>query len=321
MNKVDFEAHYYTDFFAGEFTELLSKGVPKFGPFADLLDLGGRRLENMDRHGIDTQIISLSVGLELLETSASVDVSRRVNDVLAEAAARYPGRFLGCAALPVNDTDAAVQELERCVLELGFVGWNTFSNFGGPTLADERYFPILRRAAELGVFVYLHPTVSAIDEFKGWGRDLEFGLGYHFDTCITLMKMIATGVFDRLPNLKVILGHLGEGWPFMRQRLDSKSVPAGQGAPPGMQGGGKNLKKCGEYWDTNIWATTSGNYSKPAFQCAKDVLGIDHLLLGTDYPYEDLGECMSFLQSIDLTNEERASLYYKNAEKIFGIKV
>ena len=321
IKKIDFEAHYYTPFFQGLRDGRILSGTPApVGPGRALIDLAENRLRAMDENGIDIQVISFSVGLELLPPKESAEIARRVNDTLAEAISRHPDRFRGFAQLPVLDVEAALLEMERCTRDLNFVGWNTFSNFNGAVLAEPRFFPLLEQAEQLGLFLYLHPTEPAIPAFKGWSRDLEFGLGYHFDTCISLMKLIAGGVFDRLPNLKVILGHLGETWPFMYDRLNSKSIPAGQAPIPALETGGKNKRRCSDYWRTNLWASTSGNLSKAAFTCAKEVLGIEHLLLGTDYPYESLPQTMEFLDSTGMTREEAERLYHKNAEEFFGIQ-
>ena len=314
MKKIDFEAHYYTPFFQGyEGGDRLTKpGGTILKLFSGLDDVGEQRLQEMDANGVDMQIVSLSAGLELMPPAESVEMARRVNDWLAESIARHPDRFRGFAQLPVFDTEAAVRELERCVRELGFVGWNTFSD-------EPRFYPILEKAHELGVFLYLHPTAPKIPDMQSEDIDLQLGMGFHFDTCITLMKLIIGGVFDRLPGLKVILGHLGEGWPFIFDRLNSKSLVANDPLVPELSKNVVKKKRCGDYWRTNIWCTTSGNLSAPSFRCAKEVLGIEHLLLGTDYPYERMGPMMEFLDGVGMTEEERGRLFHKNAEKFFGL--
>jgi predicted TIM-barrel fold metal-dependent hydrolase len=338
MKKIDFEAHFYTQ----EYIETMykNKGYPRFAddektktrrlwynadvgqPFADfllndLLNLGEERLKKMDTFGVDVQVLSLSApGLEQFDPIVGAPLAQTANDALAEVIKKFPGRFMGYAALAPKNPAQAADELDRSVTELGFKGWNTHSNYGDSYLDDKRYQPILERAAKLDVPIYIHPTVPAIPQLKGYGFSLAGApFGFGLETALCMMRLIYSGVFDRYPSLKIILGHLGEGLPFLLKRIDWAYVrPFDPDARPTL------AKKPSEYLKNNVFVTTSGNHFKPAFMCTYEALGIDRILLGTDYPYEDAGECMQFLGGLPLSEAERKMMYFANAGQL-GIMI
>jgi len=281
-----------------------------------LLDMGEGRLKVMDDLGIDTAVLSCYRGVELLDVTESIEVSTKTNDTLYEATQKYPGRFLGSAVLPVNDAAAACAELERCVKELGFIAWHTFSNYGSTAPEDIRYRPIFKKAAELGVYVYLHPYLDHNPRVQEYGISLAgAALGFTVDTMITITKMIMSGLFDELPNLTVILGHLGEALPFLLSRMDDRSI---HHKNPNL----KNKYNPSYYFNNNILVTTSGNLSKEAFYCTRDVLGIDRILFATDYPHDATAEMVKFINEIPLDSEaDREAVFYKNAAEKLGIGV
>lgn len=332
MKKVDFEAHYYPP----EFLDRLAarNEYPYFRPekfeiaFCDDFSLTSEfkvrhltepieeRLAIMDRYGIDMQVLSVSAGVELLSKTDSIKAARRINDYVYSIINQYPGRFSAFASLPVNVVDEAAKELERCINELGFFGWNTFSNFGSKAPDDDCYLPLFEKAAELNVPVYIHPAQPYDgNRLKGLGAQLSAAsFGFGIDTSITIMRMILKGVLDRYPNLKLMTGHLGEIFPFILKRMDER---------------GKNYKRepavnkeaPGYYFRNNIWVTTSGQYSQEAFQCAKDVLGTNHILFGSDYPYEQPQDVEDFFYELNLSESEREKLFFRNAEENFGLIV
>jgi predicted TIM-barrel fold metal-dependent hydrolase len=338
VKKIDLEAHFYTK----EYLDALAANTdgprldegdanrgrrlyyfPDVGqPFADallhpLLDLGEGRLEVMDRYGIDVQVLSLSApGLEQFPVEKGRALAAASNDALAEAIRRYPDRLRGYAALAPKDPEAAADELERAVTELGLIGWNTHSNFGDSYLDEPRYRPILERAEKLNVPVYLHPTVPSVPQVRTYGFALAGSpFGFGMETAMCMMRLIYSGAFDRYPNLTVILGHLGEFLPFVFKRVDwAYERPFDPTARPAL------AKKPSEYLASNVYVTTSGNYYEPAFLCTRAALGIDRILLGTDYPYDPTAECMEFLEGLPISNAERDKIYSGNAERI-GLRI
>ncbi|MFP7296254.1 amidohydrolase family protein [Neobacillus niacini] len=331
MKRIDFENHFYDQslleafsnrqqppFYRKEtnvitWTDAIT--MPQDVILPQLLEVAEKRNQLMKEQGVDIVILSSSPGPEQLDEENSIEVCRKTNDAMAAIMKKYPTQYLGSAILPVKNPVEACKELERCVKEYGFVSWHTHSNYGDGAPDEEFYFPIFQKAQELGVYVYLHPQLPNDMRVEGYGFTVAGpALGFTLDTIITITRMIVSGLFDRLPNLKVVLGHLGEGLPFLLDRMDNrvKFLP-------------NPFIKCKEdvsyYFKNNIYVTTSGNMSKEAFICTKEVLGIDRILFGSDYPYESLPEMMHFLSDVPLTEEEREKLFYRNAIEKLGINL
>jgi predicted TIM-barrel fold metal-dependent hydrolase len=289
-----------------------------FEPYGDrlldrLLDLGEGRIREMDAGGIDTAVVSLTApAAEHFAPEVGTRVARQANDTLAAAIDKHPDRLAGFAALAPRDPEAAAGELERAVKDLGLKGWKTHSNLGDSYIDDRRYWPILAKAAELNVPIYLHPSAPMIDELRTYGLALAgAGFGFGVETAATMVRLALSGAFDAFPGLKVILGHYGEGLPFQMQRIDFAFVRPHMRADAGSVPDLRRLPS--EYLRSNMRVTTSGNYLAAAFKCTREVLGMDKILLGTDYPYEEMTECLSFLESLGLSAEEKAQLFYDNA--------
>jgi predicted TIM-barrel fold metal-dependent hydrolase len=333
MKTVDFENHFGTPEWVAALTD--NPGYPRLErsaegnlrlcyraetkePFSDallgkLLDIGEGRIAVMDAAGIDVAVLSLvAPGAEHFDPALGTEVARTANDRLAEAVGRYPDRFRGYAALAPKDPDAAVKELERAVRELGMQGWKTHCNYGDSYLDEKQYWPLLAKAEELGVPIYLHPTVPMIKEFWTYGISLagpSFGFG--MEVALVAMRLIVSGAFDAFPNLKVILGHYGEGLPFLLHRIDwlhnRPHAREDKGAVVPLE------RKPSEYLRDNFMVTTSGNYLEAAFRCTKDALGMGNIMLGTDHPFDNPKECFAFLDSLGLSEDDRFALYQGNA--------
>ena len=291
-----------------------------FGVMPRLLDLGEDRLAAMDAAGVDFAVLSLTApGCEQLPAEVGPRVARAANDALAAAVAAHPDRFAGYAALYPKDVDGAVAELERCVKELGFKGWKTHSNFGDSFLDEPRYRPILAKSAELGVPVYLHPAAPMIPELRTYGLALAgAAFGFGVETATAMVRLILSGAFDAHPGLQIVLGHYGEALPFSLQRIDHPFVR------PYIKADGAGLPDLqhppSHYLRHNLWVSTSGNYLAAAFECTKEALGIERIVLGTDHPYEDMDECMRFLAGLPLSADEQGKLYETNAAAL-GLEV
>lgn len=338
MKKIDFEAHFFTR----EYLKALSEndGYPRLididqersrrmwhtkevgQPYGDplinsLTDLDEVRLAKMDACGVDVQVLSLSApSIDQLDSEIAPALAREANNMLSEVIKKYPDRFMGYAVLAPKKPEEAADELERAVKELGFIGWNTHSNLGGSYLDEEQYFPILERAEKLNIPIYLHPTVPAIPQVRTYGFALAGApFGFGMETAMSMMRLIYSGVFDKLPGLTFILGHLGEALPFLIKRIDWAYVrPFDPAARPAIS------KKPSEYLKNNVFVTTSGNYYEPAFMCTCEAMGIDRILLGTDYPYEDSAECINFIERLPLSQEDRNKIYTLNASQL-GISI
>lgn len=316
MHVIDLESHHAIK----ETYALKEKAIKGYsdnarlqtGPGADisvLLDLDNleQRIAAMDEAGIDACVLSHQAGIEAAKPDAAVELARIANDTLYEATKKYPGRIYGWAALPMRDPVAAAKELARCITELGFYGWNVYSNFGIKERLDDPVFaPVLKKADELGCVTYIHPSAPNMDEYQGMGSTLWGGLGYAADTCLTFVRLMQTGALDRYPNIKFMLGHFGEGFPFVLKRMS------------GRQPDGDKKYNIDHYFKNNVWITTSGNTEPATFRCSFDVLGAERILVGSDYPMGSFTETMDFLNDRPLSIADRKRIYSGNAQALAG---
>jgi len=334
MKKIDCEFHYYHP----EYLKYLAgrKEVPRYFPetqvlelregvcngyggvinvdsiMDELADFGEKRLAAMDRSGIDVGVMGVSASQEELPREEAVRFAKMSNDAVAELCRKYPGRFVGAAALPTVHVDEAIAELERCVKELGFKYWHTHSNYRDEHLYQEKYLPLLAKCEELGCAFYLHPAASDDADMKDMGFMYPTaGLGFGLDAMRTSLRIILNGTFDRFPKLRMILGHMGEYYPYILDRLDNRFSCLHDDAV-------KMQKSVSYYFkNRNVIMTTSGMTSKDSFLLAKKVVGIDGIIFGSDYPYENIKTTVDIWNAIsaELTEEEREKLWHGNAER------
>jgi 5-carboxyvanillate decarboxylase len=285
-----------------------------------LQDLGERRLADMDATGIDRQIISLTApGPQLLRPDRAVAMATLANDQLAEACRRHPERFSGLTAVAPQDPNAAAAEIERGASKLGFKGVIINSHTGGEYLDDPKYWPILEAAEALGAPIYLHPNTPS----RGLiGPLLDAGLdgaifGFAVETGMHLLRLIVAGAFDRFPNLKVVVGHLGEALPFWLSRIDYMHAAT---LRSGRYAFMKPLaRKPGDYLRANVWVTTSGMAWAPAIMFCRQVLGPDRVMYAMDYPYQFVADEVTVHDKLDIGPAEKKALFQTNAERVFGL--
>ena len=279
-----------------------------------LLDLEQQRLALMDQEGIDVQVLSLSEpGVEWMYTDglAADELAKDANDLLYEAIQRHPSRYMGFAALAPQAADKAIVELERCVTKLGFIGWLTHANYGPDLFLDEaRFFPVLEACEQLNVPIYIHPTIPAVEALHKYGFSLAGSpMGFQFGVALCFMRMVLAGIFDRLPKLKIILGHMGETLPFLMERLDFTYDKAWFSADdrPSLQ------RKPSDVLTQNVMMTTSGRYSEPLLRYIMDVMGHDRLMFASDYPYEGMGEGIQFIRNASISDAEKQAILRNNS--------
>ena len=324
MRTITLEEHFISPgFLAGpgkEFTEQMRhRGPRRVKIYEQLQDVGAQRIAEMDAAGIDMQVLSLnSPGVEQAEAAEQVAVATESNDFLAEAVKKHPTRFAAFAALPIAAPDKAAAELERRVRQQGFKGTLINGHTRGRYLDDKFFWPVLERAEALNVPVYLHPTISpqaVVDaSFGGFAPSVTAifagpGWGWHIETAVHLIRMILGGVFDRYPKLQVVIGHLGEGIPFMLPRLN-KNLP-------------KELTKLerplGAYLRQNVHYTFGGFNFPATFLNLLLEVGVDRIMFSVDHPYGSMAEARAFLQQLPVSENDRERIAHGNAEKLLGL--
>ena len=286
-----------------------------------ICDLGEERIAYMDKVGVDAQIVGYGNNPPMnLSGEDAVELCKIANDELYDAIKKYPGRFYGYAQIPLDVPDAAVKELERCVKELGFVGVMICGKFQGHFLDEERFFPIFEKAVELDVPVYLHPgevSENVRNEYYkgGWNPMVtnvfaNYGIGWHYETGVHVLRLILAGVLDRLPDLKFIIGHWGEMLPYYMDRLDV-------GLNPQVTGLKHDISF---YLKNNIYTNPSGMFFKNDMDFCLKVLDKEKILWGQDFCYlKDTDHVKSYLEDYQMDKETKEMIAHKNAEKLFHI--
>jgi uncharacterized protein len=321
MRIITLEEHFVTPKYL-EATSGFSFGPPN-PAMVDILrkqkDLGEERLKDMDEAGISLQVLSLSgILLDRVDPATATEVARDSNDLAAKAVRGHPGRFAALAALGMAEPEKAADELKRCIQELGFVGAMIDGTCKGLFYDDERFFPVFKAAEELNVPIYLHPAPppQAVQEAyysglpDGLGQALSIaGWGWHVETGLHALRLIVSGLFDKLPNLQIIIGHMGENLPFSIMRADS--VLSRQA---------KLAKPVAEYFTSNFCVTTSGYFTVPPFQCALDVCGVDRVLFSVDYPFSANTKGRAFLDSLPVSDDDKEKIAHGNAERVLSLE-
>jgi len=281
-----------------------------------LLDIGEGRIAQMDATGTDVQVISLtSPGIQVLDAAEATELAAHSNDVLAQATRRFPGRLYGLTAVAPQEPVRAADEIERGAAKLDMRGLIINSHTFGQYLDEEQFTPILEAAQAHGQPIYLHPRDPSPQMI---GPMATYGLfsaiwGFAVETGLHTMRLIFSGTFDKFPNLKFLLGHMGEALPFWLQRIDNRYLVMSKA------GALKPLKRLpSEYFKDNFVITTSGVTSMPALELSMKVLGAERILYAADYPYESVEEAVAFVDSIQ-DADARAAIGYRNAERLFRL--
>jgi aminocarboxymuconate-semialdehyde decarboxylase len=268
-----------------------------------------RKLEEMDKAGLGMSVLSANIpGLDWFDASDVESIARDTNDELAEVVAAHPDRFAALAALPMQVPELAVAELER-TMGNGFCGAMLYSNVAGRSLDEPAFRQVFEAADRLGAPLLLHPTYPLAAPSLRVHALLPV-IGFLFDTTTATMRLILDGLFDRHPDLKFILGHVGSVIPYILGRVDYESsrLPGGLGALETMPS--EHVKKL--YVDTvSAWP--------PALAMVVELLGADRVLYATDHPFWDPARTRDALAQVDLTPEQREAIETGNARRILGV--
>ena len=290
-----------------------------------LLDMQERRLRLMDAHGMEMMLLSLNAPTvqAIKDTTNADELCRRANDYLAEAVRKRPDRFAGLAALPMQEPERAARELERCVTELGFRGAlvNGFTERPGPEMAYYYDLPEYRAFwaafATHGLPFYLHPR----NPLKSWaqiydGHPWLIGPTWAFgqETAVHALRLMGSGLFDEHPDLKIVLGHMGEGIPYSLWRIDHRNAWVKETQPryPAK-------RKIVDYFRENFWITTSGNFRTQTLIDAVLELGSDRILFSTDWPFENVDHAAMWFDAATISEADRTKIGRTNAWELFKL--
>jgi len=285
-----------------------------------LLDLDDRRIADMDATGIDVAVLALtSPGVQPLQVDEAKPMVRRANDYLAAAVERHPARYVGMTSIAPQDPEWSAEEIRRGARELGFKGVMVNSHTQGEYLDDPKFDPIFRALADTGQPLYIHPQTPPDSMI---GPMLEAGLdgaifGFGVETGMHLLRLMTIGIFDRYPDLQIIVGHGGEALPYWLYRLNFMHLA---GVRSNRYERMKPLKKdLFAYMRENVMVTTSGLAWEPAIKFAIEVLGEDRVMYAMDYPYQVLPDEVRTHDNLPLAPETLRKLMQTNAERIFKL--
>jgi predicted TIM-barrel fold metal-dependent hydrolase len=321
MRTITLEEHFSTPEFLEAMAEV-RQGEPVVAMWRanreKLFDVGDDRIADMDASGIDVQVLSLSGSLDKLDRALATALARDTNDKLADAVKVHPDRFAAFATLALQDPEKAALEFERCVRKLGFQGALVNGTHDGQFLDHPRFTPLFETAQSLDVPVYLHPGLPP-EEVKnayygGLPADLGFILstpawGWHVETGMHCLRLMVSGVFDRFPKLKIIIGHMGEALPFYIARADVFLAKGATRLP----------RLVSEYFREHFYITTSGCFTLPPFLCAMQVAGPDRILFSVDYPYDSNATGRAFLNALPVSSEDLEKISQGNAERLLKL--
>jgi uncharacterized protein len=284
---------------------------------ARLEDLSEERLRQMNDSGVDVQVLSLTTpATQNLAATEAVGLAREANDLVAATVRRYPDRFQGFATLPTPAPVQAAYELQRAVDELGFKGAMLCGRTRERNLDHPDFAPLFEAAAKLCVPLYIHPQIPqrAVREayysgFDDWTNLIlaTGGLGWHFETGVQFIRLVLAGVFDRHPDLQIILGHWGEVVLFYLERLELLA----QARP-------QSERSISSYAQNNLYITPSGMFSHTYLRRTIETVGIERILFSTDYPFQfaGTGGARAFLETAELEPEEKELIAHGNWERL-----
>jgi predicted TIM-barrel fold metal-dependent hydrolase len=311
------EEHYYDS----EIVSYFEGADAKMGGHlrSVLEDVGEGRIKAMDDVGVDVQVLSHGApSTQRMDAESGVRVAKAANDRLFEIVRNHPDRFAAFANLPTADPIAAADELERSVTKLGFKGAMIHGLIGKDRLFidDKQFWPIFERAQALDVPLYIHPAnphpgmvdIYLKDYVESYPHILQAGWGFTIETATIGLRIILSGVLDKYPDVKIILGHLGEGLPFLMRRIDmALNRPGNKGV---------NFR---DLFTSNFYITTSGFFSDPALLCCIQEMGTDHIMFAIDYPFVPNEPGPKWMESLMLNGNDKAKILHGNAERILRL--
>jgi predicted TIM-barrel fold metal-dependent hydrolase len=315
---ITLEEHFFS---AGSLSSFQTKYAEQLkhlpGLLGKLQDLGELRLQDMNAGNVSIQVISHGPG------TLNPSQCRAANEELASAVAKNRSRFAGFAVLPMKEPTIAAEELTRCVRELGFVGALIDNHVDGKYYDGDEYHPVFQAAQDLDVPIYLHPTWPSEDMAPRYSGNFSSGasaslgasgLGWHSETVLHVLRLFASGLFDRFPKAKIIIGHFGEMLPFILQRVCELSLRWGVFR--------RSFK---QVWDENIWITTSGVWSLDPMACILRNTMVERILYSIDCPFAKNEKGLNWMEELERSGlvgkYDLERIAFKNAEELLRIKV
>ena len=324
--KFDLHTHYYPLSYFDRIRELPSefafdkspsgqtiityRGARFFGVTPPMTDVA-RRLEDMNRVGIDVEVVSLSTpNVFFADAKHQPEIARIVNDAYAELIAMHPARFKGFASIPMDDSDAALKELHRAIDELKLNGVILLSNIGGKPLTSPEYRPFFAEANRMKLCILLHPMLPANTEPF---REYVLGpiVGFMFDTTLAVARMCFDGLLREFPDIRWIVAHLGGAVPYLMERMDNgwRDFPECRAQIDELPS--TYLKRL--YYDTV-------NFNPHLLMMVHEMIGADRMVMGSDYPHllGSIDRAVSSIESLQISDKDKRQIFEGTALSILN---
>lgn len=326
MIKYDLHTHFYTEEFFQTVRDLPSefsfdkspsgqtiityRGARFFGVTPAMTDVS-KRLEDMDRVGIDVEVISLSTpNVFFTDAEHQPAVARMINDSYAELIATHPKRFKGFASIPMDAPEAALAELHRAIDELKLNGVILLSNIGGKPLTSPEYRPFFAEANRIKLCIFLHPMLPAhSDAF----REYVLGpiIGFPFDTSLAVARMCYDGMLAEFPDIRWIIGHLGGAVPYLMERMDNgfRDFPECRA----------RIDQLPSFYLKRLYYDTV-SFSPHTLMMVRNMVGADHMVMGSDYPHllGSIERAVSSIEGLEIREEEKEGIFSTTALTILN---
>jgi len=324
--KLDLHTHYYPPIYFDKIRELPSefsfdkspsgqtiityRGARFFGVTPPMTDVV-QRIADMDRVGIDVEVVSLSTpNVFFADAQRQPEIARIVNDAYAELIAKHPARFKAFASIPMDAPDEALKELHRAINDLKLNGVILLSNIGGQPLTSPVYRPFFEEANRMKLCILLHPMLPAnADPF----REYVLGpiVGFMFDTTLAVARMCFDGMFRDLPDIRWIVAHLGGAVPYLMERIDNGWRDFAECRTKIDELPSTYLKKL--YYDTV-------NFNQHMLTMVREMIGADHMVMGSDYPHllGSIERSVSSIESLEIPQAEKERIFEGTALSILN---
>jgi len=287
------------------------------------------RLRKLDEFEDLVQVLSTTMPPleEVVPPKVGVELARICNDEMAELVAKHPQRYIAAIAnIPMNDMDASVREVERAVKELGFKGVQIYTNVNGKPMSSEEFMPLYELMARLDLPIWIHPVRRSHDPdyaTEKISHNQIFSIfGWPYDTTTTMTRLVFSGVFERFPNIKFITHHCGGMLPYFVDRVivhyNNGLERLGEKHFPGL------TKHPIEYFRM-FYADTALNGAPSALRCGLDFFGEDHLVFGTDMPYDvengslSMRQTIAAIEQLGVSAATRQKIYEGNARRLMRL--
>jgi aminocarboxymuconate-semialdehyde decarboxylase len=270
------------------------------------------RIKAMKKYGIDMEVLTLTTpAVEREAVERGTRLAKITNDEYGEICEKFPDTFTALATLPMQDPETSVEELERAVKDLGLRGAMIFSNVNGKPLDSPEFIPLYRKAAQLDVPLFVHPTSPVNSEYMDDYRLVPI-LGFGVDTSLAILRIVFSGILEKIRGLKLVATHTGGVFPYLRGRIDR-----GYEAYPESK---VNIPKPPSAYLKEIWLDTVC-YNEEVMFSSYSFVGGDKMVLGTDFPHQisDIEYAVGRVNRLKITAEEKQKILGGNAIKLLKL--